>query len=42
MIKSINSPNIRLMMDLFHLQQIHGNLSKRIEQSLPYTGMYVM
>ncbi|ODN03490.1 putative hydroxypyruvate isomerase, partial [Orchesella cincta] len=37
-IQSVNSPNIRLMMDFFHLQQIHGNLSKRIEQSLPYTG----
>ncbi|CAL8114208.1 unnamed protein product [Orchesella dallaii] len=37
-VESIGSPNIRLMMDFFHLQQIHGNLSKRIEQSLPYTG----
>jgi hydroxypyruvate isomerase len=38
LIKSINSPNIRLMMDLFHLQQIHGNLTKRIVASLPFTG----
>ena len=31
LIKKINSPNLKLMLDVFHLQQLHGNLSVNIE-----------
>lgn len=37
-VKKINSPNIRLMVDVFHLQQIQGNLSRSIKEFMPYTG----
>ncbi|KAB7504019.1 putative hydroxypyruvate isomerase [Armadillidium nasatum] len=37
-IKKINSPNIRLQLDLFHLQMICGNVSNNIKRLLPYTG----
>ncbi|XP_077293909.1 hydroxypyruvate isomerase-like protein Gip [Arctopsyche grandis] len=37
-IKRINSPNMRLMMDLFHLQQIKGDLTYNIEELLPLVG----
>lgn len=37
-IKSMNSRNLRLQLDIFHLQQIKGNLSRNIKSYLPYTG----
>lgn len=37
-IKKIDSPNLRLMLDIFHLQQICGNLTYSIREYLPYVG----
>uniref|UniRef100_A0A1B6E6M1 Putative hydroxypyruvate isomerase n=1 Tax=Clastoptera arizonana TaxID=38151 RepID=A0A1B6E6M1_9HEMI len=37
-IKKINSPNLKLMMDLFHLQFLNGNLTNNITNLLPYVG----
>ncbi|XP_065225253.1 putative hydroxypyruvate isomerase [Planococcus citri] len=37
-IKEVNSPSIKLMLDLFHLQMITGNLTNNIKNLLPYTG----
>lgn len=31
LIKKINSPNLKIMLDVFHLQQLHGNLTFNIE-----------
>ena len=36
--RSINHPNLKLQLDLFHLQQIEGNLTRNIEKYLPYVG----
>ncbi|EEB15348.1 transient receptor potential locus C protein precursor, putative [Pediculus humanus corporis] len=37
-IEKINSPNIKLQLDIFHLQHICGNLTKNIEKFLPLVG----
>ena len=37
-IKKINSPNLKLQLDIFHLQHIKGNLTQNIKQLLPYVG----
>uniref|UniRef100_A0A6M2DPN0 Putative hydroxypyruvate isomerase n=1 Tax=Xenopsylla cheopis TaxID=163159 RepID=A0A6M2DPN0_XENCH len=37
-IKTIDSPNLKLMLDIFHLQQICGNITYNIQKLLPYTG----
>lgn len=37
-IKKISSPQLKLQLDLFHLQQICGNLTRNIKDLLPYTG----
>lgn len=37
-VKKINSPYLKLLVDIFHLQQICGNLTKNIMELLPYTG----
>jgi len=37
-IKEINSPHIKLMLDIFHLQQIEGNVTRRIKDYMPYVG----
>lgn len=37
-IKRINSPNLKLMLDVFHLQQISGDLSHAITKLMPYVG----
>ena len=37
-IKSINSPYLKLQLDIFHLQHISGNLTKSIETLLPFVG----
>ena len=38
LVKKLNHPNIKLQLDLFHLQQLEGNLSRNIEKYLPYVG----
>lgn len=38
LIKKINSPNLKIMLDVFHLQQLHGNLTSNIE-SLASAGL---
>ncbi|XP_028030980.1 putative hydroxypyruvate isomerase [Bombyx mandarina] len=37
-IKRIDSPNLRLMLDIFHLQQIAGDITHNITKLLPYIG----
>ncbi|XP_076163416.1 hydroxypyruvate isomerase-like protein Gip [Ptiloglossa arizonensis] len=37
-IKRINSPNLKLLLDVFHLQHISGNITKNIKTLLPYIG----
>jgi len=37
-IKEIDDDQIRLQLDIFHLQQIQGNLTKSIEKLLPHTA----
>jgi len=37
-IKKINSPNLRLMLDIFHLQQIQGDVSHTINDLFAYVG----
>ncbi|KAF4532297.1 hypothetical protein B566_EDAN010798 [Ephemera danica] len=38
LVQSINSPNLKLMMDIFHLQHLKGNLTRNIKELLPYVG----
>lgn len=37
-VKSVNSPNLKLQLDIFHLQHICGNLTHSIKHYLPYVG----
>ncbi|XP_014273617.1 putative hydroxypyruvate isomerase [Halyomorpha halys] len=37
-IQKINSPNLKLQLDIFHLQHIKGNLTHNIKSLLPYVG----
>ncbi|KAI1285872.1 putative hydroxypyruvate isomerase [Halotydeus destructor] len=37
-VEQVNSPNLKVMLDIFHLQQLHGNLTARIKTILPHTG----
>lgn len=37
-IKRINSPNLKLMLDVFHLQQIMGDITHSITKFMPYVG----
>lgn len=37
-VKLVDSPHLRLQLDIFHLQMIHGNLTNYIKTALPYTG----
>ncbi|XP_026332237.1 putative hydroxypyruvate isomerase [Hyposmocoma kahamanoa] len=37
-IKHINSPNLKLLLDIFHLQHICGNLTHNIKDLMPYVG----
>lgn len=34
----VNSPNLKLQLDIFHLQQIKGDLTNNIRHLLPYAG----
>ncbi|XP_069694497.1 putative hydroxypyruvate isomerase [Periplaneta americana] len=38
LVKKVNSPNLKIMMDIFHLQHLHGNLALNIKEFLPYVG----
>jgi len=37
-VRKLNHPNIRLQMDIFHLQQLTGNICRQMEQLLPWVG----
>ncbi|XP_006620538.1 putative hydroxypyruvate isomerase [Apis dorsata] len=37
-IKKINKSNLKLQLDIFHLQHICGNITKNIKELLPYIG----
>jgi len=37
-LNKINSPNLKLQLDIFHLQQIKGDLTNNIKSLLPYVG----
>lgn len=37
-IRAINSPNIRLMLDVYHCQHIQGNLTNSINELMPLIG----
>ena len=34
----LKRPNVRVMLDIFHLQMLRGNLTQNIKQILPHTG----
>ncbi|KAK8373443.1 hypothetical protein O3P69_012787, partial [Scylla paramamosain] len=38
LIFKIDSPNLRLLLDIFHLQFISGNITRNIERLMPYTA----
>jgi len=38
MIKKINSPHLKLQLDVYHLQIVSGNLSRRIIEYFPHIG----
>lgn len=37
-VKKINSPNLRIMLDVFHLQHIRGNITNSIKDLKEYIG----
>uniref|UniRef100_A0A336MKW6 Putative hydroxypyruvate isomerase n=1 Tax=Culicoides sonorensis TaxID=179676 RepID=A0A336MKW6_CULSO len=37
-IKTVNQPNLRLMVDLFHLQHIRGDITNSLREFAPYIG----
>ncbi|XP_076663487.1 hydroxypyruvate isomerase-like protein Gip [Andrena cerasifolii] len=37
-VKKINSPSLKLLFDIFHLQYICGNITDNIKELLPYIG----
>ncbi|XP_078051126.1 putative hydroxypyruvate isomerase [Augochlora pura] len=37
-VKKVNSPYLKLLVDIFHLQKICGNLTENIKELMPYTG----
>jgi hydroxypyruvate isomerase len=38
LVKKINSPHLKLQLDIYHLQIISGNLSRRIQEYFPHIG----
>ena len=38
LVKDLDSPWIRLQLDVFHLQQIKGNITRNIKDLLPIVG----
>lgn len=37
-IKEVNSPNLQLLLDVFHCQQISGNLTRAIDEYIDVIG----
>lgn len=37
-LKEVNSPQIRLLLDIYHLQHIQGNLTRSMEELMPHVG----
>ena len=37
-VKSVDLPNVKIMFDCFHIQKVHGELKKHIEQNLALIG----
>ena len=37
-VNSVNLPNVKIMFDCFHIQKVHGELKKHIEQNLNLIG----
>jgi len=37
-VKTLNHPKVRLQLDMFHLQQLEGNLTRNMEKYMPYVG----
>ena len=37
-IKEVNSKNLKIMVDLFHLQMITGNIANNLKELMPYIG----
>lgn len=38
LIQTIDSKNLKLQLDIFHLQMLEGNLTNKIKELLPFTG----
>jgi len=38
MIKQVDSPNMKLLFDFYHVQVMNGDVTRRFRQSLPYIG----
>ena len=36
--RKLDHPNIRLQLDIFHLQQMEGNICRQLEKLLPWVG----
>ena len=34
----IDCPNVKLLLDVFHLQLLHGDITRNIKRFLPYAG----
>ncbi len=37
-IKSVNRPNLKLMFDCYHVQILHGDLTRQLDKCLPHIG----
>lgn len=37
-LKSVNSKNLKIMVDLFHLQMLAGNITNNLKDFIPYIG----
>ncbi|CAF4652137.1 unnamed protein product, partial [Rotaria sp. Silwood1] len=37
-VKSSKIDNLKIMLDSFHLQRLHGNLTERVEEMIPFIG----
>ena len=37
-LKAVNSKNLKMMVDLFHLQMLAGNIANNLKEFLPYIG----
>ncbi|CAF0776902.1 unnamed protein product [Adineta ricciae] len=37
-VQSSNSNNLKIMLDSFHLQRLHGNLTERVKELTPFVG----